>query len=488
MKTGKGMSFKKGIFTVIFAPISVMFVHDNATGATQSVPAPFSKYGQIQGVQNYSSNPYWNNGSPYNQTLPVPVYTKGPDVNTGTCQNVVDTLVASYCSANNNCIGAKISDVRPNVMVQLSQLPGHNFATSCAGYIDSSFNTYIKKYGHISPTTNVAFPVAYEENNRLYQMTSGKTAGVSLTPKKSAYESGVAERAAELAQLHAASSNTTSPVMATSGFPQTVQDLTLTERIKLRQEGYAPFKDAKSYHTIKLGDEKEYKEDLKSQNLSVFCQRYPDDAACKTLGTEFSKAKNDANAKILEAQELIQKYGSKVTTAQKTAAEKALNELQSELTNSPNATQTATNAITEKTGNLTTTLIPFKKFEADDEAARQQAQQLLQQKLDEARELIRKINALLGCYSSSVTVDLTGERDALNEICNNPSSANVTKLQEAMDKLRAAAADLYTHHASVHNCPDYDGSNGNNTPTTPGGGGNQTIIINPTTPTSPITI
>ena len=31
----------------------------------------FSKYGQIQNVQNYSSNPFWDPSSPYNQRVCV---------------------------------------------------------------------------------------------------------------------------------------------------------------------------------------------------------------------------------------------------------------------------------------------------------------------------------------------------------------------------------------------------------------------------------
>ena len=34
----------------------------------------FSDYGQIQNVQNYSSNPFWSPNAPYNQRFPQPVY------------------------------------------------------------------------------------------------------------------------------------------------------------------------------------------------------------------------------------------------------------------------------------------------------------------------------------------------------------------------------------------------------------------------------
>ncbi len=115
----------------------------------QKAPTLFSTYGEIQPVQKYSSNPYWSKDSPYNQRImPTPIYATGTDLNTGDCNRVVGNLVASYCASNNNCANKRIADARPTIMVQLSQLPGHNFATSCAGYIDNIFENYKKTYGN----------------------------------------------------------------------------------------------------------------------------------------------------------------------------------------------------------------------------------------------------------------------------------------------------------------------------------------------------
>ena len=92
-----------------------------AFGATAAVSL-FSDYGQIQNVQNYSSNPFWSPNAPYNQRLPQPVYATGADLNSEDCQKVVQSLVAAQCMARDNCKNTDLSDIRPTVMVQLSIL------------------------------------------------------------------------------------------------------------------------------------------------------------------------------------------------------------------------------------------------------------------------------------------------------------------------------------------------------------------------------
>lgn len=120
--------------------------------------SPMSQYGQIQNVQSYSSNPFWNPNGPYNQTFPRPVYVDGPDLNSGDCERTVYALIASYCATNGNCVGMQLSDVRPSIMLQLSRLPGHNWATQCMGYIDSAFSEYQSTGQNRVPTTPVSFP------------------------------------------------------------------------------------------------------------------------------------------------------------------------------------------------------------------------------------------------------------------------------------------------------------------------------------------
>ena len=78
--------------------------------------------------------------------MPTPVYATGTDIETADCQQVVAQLIASVCSMANNCATHTLSDIRPTLMLQLSRMPGGNYATACAGYIDTAFDTYKNTY------------------------------------------------------------------------------------------------------------------------------------------------------------------------------------------------------------------------------------------------------------------------------------------------------------------------------------------------------
>ena len=125
----------------------------------------FSNYGQIQNVQNYSTNPFWTPNSPYNQRMPQPVYVQGPDLTTEDCMNVVQSLVSVQCMVRDNCKDTSLSDIRPAIMVQLSSLPGKNYVSACAGFIDGVYDLYVSYYGNNAPTAaKVAFPAATAPN------------------------------------------------------------------------------------------------------------------------------------------------------------------------------------------------------------------------------------------------------------------------------------------------------------------------------------
>ena len=124
----------------------------------------FSNYGQIQNVQNYSTNPFWTPNSPYNQRLPQPVYVQGPDLNTEDCNRVVQSLVYVQCAARDNCRNTSLSDIRPVVMVELSNLPGNNYVSACAGYIDGIYESYVAQFKDKLPTHAVTFPQATTPN------------------------------------------------------------------------------------------------------------------------------------------------------------------------------------------------------------------------------------------------------------------------------------------------------------------------------------
>lgn len=214
-------------------------------GVSQS--AVMSKYGEIQPVNKYSSNPFWTPDSPYNLRFPSPIYATGPDLNTETCNNTVAALVNSYCSANNNCSKLQVSDVRPKIMVQLSQLPGHNYATSCGGYIDNAVKEYKKNHGNSFSGINV---VQQPKTTKPLSLT-----GV-VTSQPKTKSDGVAERTVELEQVQAMTTQTID--VAETDFPKTIADLSFVDRVANATAGYEPYKDLKSYHIPKFETEQEY--------------------------------------------------------------------------------------------------------------------------------------------------------------------------------------------------------------------------------------
>ena len=90
----KGKSFK----SLLFALVCGLY----AFTATATVSL-FSDYGQIQNVQNYSSNPFWSPNAPYNQRLPQPVFATGADLTADDCIKVVQSMVSVQCMARDNC-------------------------------------------------------------------------------------------------------------------------------------------------------------------------------------------------------------------------------------------------------------------------------------------------------------------------------------------------------------------------------------------------
>ena len=233
---------------VVMCACYTPFVH-----AAQPTPKIMSKYGEIQSVNNYSSNPVWTPDSSYNQRMPTPIYVTGPDLNTGDCNRIVKNLVTEYCVNRNYCSNLRISDVRPVVMVQLSQLPGHNFATSCGGYIDSIFEEYKKTYGNTS-ANNIVKPTQQQKTTLQIENP--------FAQKKSAYEQAVEERTAELEQMQRVTTPTAT--VNPTDFPKTVADLSFTDRLANTTAGYEPYKNLNAYKTPKFETEDEYYERMKS--------------------------------------------------------------------------------------------------------------------------------------------------------------------------------------------------------------------------------
>ncbi len=150
---------RKKIKSLIFA-VLCGFCAFGAPAATSL----FSDYGQIQNVQKYSSNPFWTPNSPYNQRIPQPVYVQGADVTTEECINLVQGMVSVQCMARDNCKNSTLADIRPVIMVALSELPNKNYVSACSGYLDTIFESYVKQFGQNVPNQAVAFPTAVLPN------------------------------------------------------------------------------------------------------------------------------------------------------------------------------------------------------------------------------------------------------------------------------------------------------------------------------------
>ena len=264
------MRIKFKNFIWIFAGFAAFLTASHAS-------TPFSKYGVIQNVQNYSTNPFWDPSSPYNNTnMPQPVYATGPDVTTDECQRIVASLVTVQCMSQNNCVDTQLSDIRPAIMLQLSRMTGGNYATACGGYLDGIFNEYVNRYANAAPRgVPTSFPTATVPNPNI----NGNQIEIKnpLAPQKPDWAIEMQERKQELQDLQ--SQNGSGNVgLYSADFPTTYADLSFSERMANAQQGYEPFKDAKAYTELKIESEQEYltRQQTIQQQKSAFCSSAKD--------------------------------------------------------------------------------------------------------------------------------------------------------------------------------------------------------------------
>lgn len=249
---------KPSMFYYLCSALCAVVLCANADAATQ----PLSKYGQIQNVQDYSSNPFWNPSSPYNQRMPQPIYVQGTDVDTGDCTRVVSALVASYCATRNNCIGVSLDDARPTLTVQLASIPNHNYVTACAGFLDSAFKTYKDNNANAAPratdnntNSNIKIKNPYQEQLPSF---NGDNWGEQIM-----------ERTRELEDLQA-QNGANNVTLAKTDFPTTAADLTMSERMANKAAGYEPFKDTSAYKQLNIEDEETYLA-RQAQRRAAYC-------------------------------------------------------------------------------------------------------------------------------------------------------------------------------------------------------------------------
>lgn len=270
---------------------------------------PFSQYGMIQNVQSYSSNPFYNANS---ATISAPkiVYASGPALKAGDCERVIMALVENECASLNRCQSTKLADIRPNLMVKLSALPGYNYASSCAGYIDTIFDNYVKN----AKTNTIVQPYA------VFSGTTTTNTTVLQTPQTNqnvpAWKAEYNERAAELKALQA-QTKTTPDTFIQTDFPKTFDDLSFEERNNIKSQGYEPYKDAQVYTSLNIvPEEKEENSNTgttttPSQYASVYkcIQKYGDVETqatdnlynTGTSSTEFANAQANLTTAVTNA-------------------------------------------------------------------------------------------------------------------------------------------------------------------------------------------
>lgn len=250
--------------SMIYSLLSALCTLFVAFGAADAATQPFSKYGQIQNVQDYSSNPFWTPSSPYNQRMPQPIYIQGTDVDTGDCTRVVSALVASYCATRNNCIGVSLDDARPTLTVQLASIPNHNYVTACAGFLDSAFKMYKDNNANAAPrASGVATPfpaasgVATDKNTNSNIKIENPYSDKLPSFNGDNWGEQIMERTRELEDLQA-QNGANDAALAKADFPTTTADLTMSERMANKAAGYEPFKDASAYKQLNIEDEETY--------------------------------------------------------------------------------------------------------------------------------------------------------------------------------------------------------------------------------------
>lgn len=232
---------KKGTFKSLLFAVFCGFCAFGATAATSL----FSNYGQIQNVQNYSTNPFWTPNSPYNQRLPQPVYVQGADLTAEDCFKVVQSKVAVQCMARDNCKNSTLSDIRPIIMVELSNLPGNNYVSACSGYIDGVFESYVAQFGTNVPNRAVAFPNATEPNQNINNNNNVQIQN-PYKQENPQWQQEIKERSQELQELQQQNGAGSEHLSATD-FPMTIDDLSFSERMALKSADYAQYKDMNAY-------------------------------------------------------------------------------------------------------------------------------------------------------------------------------------------------------------------------------------------------
>ena len=267
----------------LFIFMSILLAR-SAAAATLFAPAG------IDNVQSYSSNPFYSADAAYNQRFPTPVYVKGPDLTAAECQLAVESAIWTQCSFRNNCAGLNVSDIRPAVMMELSNRQGANYVTACGGYIDNAFNQY--KQQTVGAVYSTGFPSAPLRQGFEGQATDRENpfAYYNQVPQ---YELEKEMRKIQLENMQR--QNTVPARLTAEQMPATFEDMSFTDRMAALEEGWQhPAVGKPQYAQLKVESDNDMygrqsqeaqnqkavadtrKELEKLRDIKLWCTKYPD--------------------------------------------------------------------------------------------------------------------------------------------------------------------------------------------------------------------
>jgi len=276
----------------------------------------------IYNVQNYSSSPFYSSGGPYNQRFPAPAYVRGPDLTAAECMDAVMAALWRQCGFRGNCANAGIADVRPGVMLELSNRTDANYM-SCSGYIDGIFYDY--KRQATAAVTPTGFPTARAP--AVYGAAAAEPQNpFSYETMAPYYEQ---QQNARENQLRAMQQQTGSqPRVTATKAPATFNDLGFSERMELMREGWqdgavgrvASFQqlNIESDQTMeeRIADRKRAEAQIENQKAAVAAEK--------------EAAPYEAKKKIAEANAAIAKSKAAEAEAERKTAEETAAKIKAE--------------------------------------------------------------------------------------------------------------------------------------------------------------
>ena len=141
-------------------------------------------------------------------------------------------------------------------MVQLSNLPGHNYVSACGGYIDGVFESYVKNYGNTVSNREIAFPDSTIPNPDINNSNNLQFQNpYKVQPTK--WQQEIKERSDELKSLQN-QNGANGYGLSSTEFPKTYADLSFSERIENERTGLMPYKDLKAYKPLNVKTAEEW--------------------------------------------------------------------------------------------------------------------------------------------------------------------------------------------------------------------------------------